>query len=812
MAFVQTEIRLNGKLCLVPSASLLAAIEPGQLVNSYTCPLGKAHGTAWLLMRRGDIDALVDENNFTLKMTTDFSKNDGVTIPELYFLEGTRISIGAPNDKDAPYLAQFVDVRYHLGKWSDSGELLANLRSAAQDADFLTGTTSSWNTFIGLLWTSMPALGSYPGGVTSDGVPEGYDLRYENSWEALNTILGNLGKAVAYDPTDATFSIVTIDPTAQEGSSEFRNRVLRETETIEHNATRTPAIIRVVFPRWYKNYGQEEDTGIVNWQSVADEAAVADDIPTLNASAVPGTVLTLYDDMYATRNAAGVTDNTSELNTRATARAAAWLADAEVERGQTTMVGFVTDSLPGARIKLVQWRHLGNGPETVFTTLSGQLTSEFKRPNAMPEGMEELRSPDLSRRSFPNWPRLPNMVQVNDGTSSTSLGDPNSDKLFAGFVYRVEGQITGSGSLQKKEACWIRFVDEHDSKAGDIQAKNLDFFHGRLSGTADSEASVRPLYVARRGTDASASALYGLANEAWRKAGDDGSESLSGTFTATNGSPNITLGIGTLFLTEVPKGTTLLIDGANYNVLSVASDTALTLTSNFTGATAAGYAVAKPALAGGAPDTPYVRVNPCTDIEGLTPDFATTNIVFWALFEDSSSPVDSAQDPNVEAGQVIVYNLGPDGKHATQGYYDMKIGDAIFKTTTASDDKQGWGRMDGTDNSVQLGGSGIDMSCIFPRGSTGSETIGIKKGSKDHFHPVPLGTTPISFTAGPVQAVALQLEADACSLTNKDQSDCTCLAAECECEGEGNPCKLPIEYAHLHYMERLDNNQGFSPP
>lgn len=822
MAFVQTEIRLNGKLCLVPDAALLAAIEPGQLVNSYTCPLGKAHGTAWLLMRRGDINAIIESNTFTLEMQTDFASDDGITIPSLFFVEATRLSIGTPNDEDAPFLVQLADVRYQLNRWSDSGELLANIRSAAQDADFLTGTTGDWNTFIGLLWTSMPALGSFPGGITGEGVPEGYDLRYENSWEALNTILGNLGKAVAYDPTDATFSIVTVDASSQDPGSKFKTRVLRETETIEHDATRTPATIRVVFNRWYKNYGQEEDTSIINWQSVADEAAVKVDIATNNPSAVAGTVVTLWDDLYATRADTGLTDNTSELNDRAQARAAAWLADAEIERGQTVLVGFVTENLPGPRIKLVQWRHLGGGPETVFTTLSGQLTSEFKRPDAMPEGMEELRSPDLSRRTFPNWPRLPNIVQVNDDTSSTTQGDPNSDNLFAGFVYRIEGQITGSGSLQKKEACWIRFVDEHDSKAGDIQAKNLDFFHGRLSGTADSEASVRPLYVARRGSDASAATgLYGLANENWQDAGDSGDADMSPgeTLTATNGSDQIVGSAGTLWLTELTLGIELEIDGANYNVTAVAGNTNATISPAFAG-TNGPYPVAKPGLSP-APNTPWIRVNPCDDIEGANPDFSTTNTVFWANFSVDGS--EDAEDPNVENQQVIGYQAGPDDRHFTEGYYSGKIGDVIRQTRTFSD-KQGWKRMDGSENSLANGGTGIISTCMFVRGSSGSEAIGVKKGAKDHFHSTVIGATVVEFAqkwdtlddAERIPVAPVQAAEAFCSTTNKDQSNCECAEpAECECEdgADGsNQCKLVVEYIHLHDLERVDNSEGYTPP
>lgn len=61
-----------------------------------------------------------------------------------------------------------------------------------------------------------------------------------------------------------------------------------------------------------------------------------------------------------------------------------------------------------------------------------------------------------------------------------------------------------------------------------------------------------------------------------------------GTFTATNGSANITAGSGTFFTQDLRPYDVITIDAASYTVLSVTSDAALTLTANFGGSTGSG--------------------------------------------------------------------------------------------------------------------------------------------------------------------------------------------------------------------------------
>lgn len=63
---------------------------------------------------------------------------------------------------------------------------------------------------------------------------------------------------------------------------------------------------------------------------------------------------------------------------------------------------------------------------------------------------------------------------------------------------------------------------------------------------------------------------------------------VRGTFTATNGIPTLTAGSGTFFTQDLRRSDRIVIDGGNYNISSVESDTQATLTGNFTGLTGSG--------------------------------------------------------------------------------------------------------------------------------------------------------------------------------------------------------------------------------
>ena len=61
-----------------------------------------------------------------------------------------------------------------------------------------------------------------------------------------------------------------------------------------------------------------------------------------------------------------------------------------------------------------------------------------------------------------------------------------------------------------------------------------------------------------------------------------------GTFTATNGSPNLTLGVGTRWTLDLRQGDGVIIDGGAYSVTGITADGAASIFPNFAGATNSG--------------------------------------------------------------------------------------------------------------------------------------------------------------------------------------------------------------------------------
>ena len=129
---------------------------------------------------------------------------------------------------------------------------------------------------------------------------------------------------------------------------------------------------------------------------------------------------------------------------------------------------------------------------------------------------------------------------------------------------------------------------------------------------------------------------------------------LTGTLTATNGSATVT-GVGTLFTTQVEFGDLLTLSGVQYKVLSIASNTSLTLVSNFAGTTSSSL-------------TSVVNLRPAA-IDGT---YAGLTIREFGI--SSANSVATTTTP-----AIIKVSLGPLAKYP--GYYvnnDGFLDDAIY--------------------------------------------------------------------------------------------------------------------------------------
>jgi len=129
---------------------------------------------------------------------------------------------------------------------------------------------------------------------------------------------------------------------------------------------------------------------------------------------------------------------------------------------------------------------------------------------------------------------------------------------------------------------------------------------------------------------------------------------LTGTLTATNGSATVT-GVGTLFTTQVEFGDFLTLGGVQYKVQSIASNTSLTLVSNFTGTTSSSL----------------------TSVNNLRPAAIDGTYAGLTIREFGISSANSVATTTTPA--IVKVSLGPLAKYP--GYYvnnDGFLDDAIY--------------------------------------------------------------------------------------------------------------------------------------
>jgi hypothetical protein len=116
-----------------------------------------------------------------------------------------------------------------------------------------------------------------------------------------------------------------------------------------------------------------------------------------------------------------------------------------------------------------------------------------------------------------------------------------------------------------------------------------------------------------------------------------------------------------------------------------------------------------------------IEGHPCTDESG-THQYDGTDLTpkmeFWCpLYRYKIG------DANVVAGQVFLYQSRGflDTPLAVGEYLDAQIGAIEIRADVHT--RQGWGLMNGTDNSVANGGTGKDMRNAFPAGMMGGSTF-----------------------------------------------------------------------------------------
>ena len=91
-------------------------------------------------------------------------------------------------------------------------------------------------------------------------------------------------------------------------------------------------------------------------------------------------------------------------------------------------------------------------------------------------------------------------------------------------------------------------------------------------------------------------------------------------------------------------------------------------------------------------------------------------------------PTAPGQDPNIIAGDVILFFETPGGTLIAPGYGDLRIG-TVRADITGESESKGWKAMNSTENGKANGGSGIDLRDKFLRQWSSSSDSGTSCGS-----------------------------------------------------------------------------------
>lgn len=386
-------VTLAGQQCLSPATLRRQCLDLGLATdwygkpNSYHCPLGPEPGRGWVLLTRGQLDAIDLQNRYgglydlAFALTPEASTGPAgtVTVKALVVTSVEQLTPGQDGDRSAAYLVGLADRRHVYRRLPVDAAY--NVRHVLTEA-YIQGTVKSWtpgspglggqplivpwtwDQVVKDLWTQVGTLGTYPGlpaGFTPDGTPE--DLEY---WEtpgldALADVLRRLGCDLAYNPLLATFTIVQVGATDRAATDAFaRWARWRHWDDLPLAAVRAriPQYVRVLFRKLPHVRAVDGSP----WYSID----VTD--PTGNSAAggfEPGTRVLLHDDLHALYAGSGAggngtaPTNPNALTARANQRAAdwyrrAWLLVAGLRRVYPLALGDA-GLLPGAQVRSVRW-------------------------------------------------------------------------------------------------------------------------------------------------------------------------------------------------------------------------------------------------------------------------------------------------------------------------------------------------------------------------------------------------------------------------------------------------------------------------
>ena len=178
-------------------------------------------------------------------------------------------------------------------------------------------------------------------------------------------------------------------------------------------------------------------------------------------------------------------------------------------------------------------------------------------------------------------------------------------------------------------------------------------------------------------------------------------------------------------------------------------------------------------------------------------------------------PAGVGEDPNISSGDVILFFETLDGLKVATGYGDFRVG-AIRIDANADKGTGGWAVMNGTENSVPNGGSGVDLRDKFLRqwktttesgntggGETGALDLEVVVTDNNHAHIHPLSVGSISEGTGTSLPIVQHTETG----TNDPGPEYITQVQKVNGGGAASAVTIP-PYRYVAMLERLNNSKS----
>ncbi|MDE2097172.1 MAG: hypothetical protein KGL39_07990 [Patescibacteria group bacterium] len=334
--------------------------------NSFRLPFGMDPGRGWLLMALQDLQRM-DVNALHNLTFTNLETNEAVTHKNLVLVDWIAASAGYPDDPAQPCLVEIADRRrlYAGIPINKAYNLRASPGGAYYPGTLNSGNPWTWTQMVQDVWNTVGTLGTYSGlPYTPDGTPDGFVFWGMSAWDALSIVLGRLYCVLQLNPLTDKFGIVRLgdpDPPLTAAEKTWLPVKVWDDYATESAIGRAPALVRVFFriqsvlpqPGASSFYGIDKP----------DTTGLGD-----SGAAAPGTYAILYDDEPAVYDGTGTLTNLSDLEARASERAAnyyraLWLGTSKLHQVYGDVppeTGFV----PASQLRETLWRDHMDGFKT----------------------------------------------------------------------------------------------------------------------------------------------------------------------------------------------------------------------------------------------------------------------------------------------------------------------------------------------------------------------------------------------------------------------------------------------------------------